>query len=78
MIKQVFIVAVVLAALSLPEAAHACSCAKPRPCESFWSADTVFIGRAQTVVKKSAGVQEAHLVVEEWLRGQRAGGEMRR
>jgi hypothetical protein len=76
MVKRTLVSLIVLAALSLPDLARACSCAVPTPCDSLWTAELVFIGHARTVVKKPGGVQEAQLVVEEWLRGLRVGNEI--
>ncbi len=58
---------------TLPTRAH---CAPLSPCHTFWMADTVFIGRAQSVVEKTRGNQVTRLVVEEWLRGARFQGEV--
>ncbi len=74
MVKRLLVI--LLAALFLPDAAHACSCAKLRPCWTFWTADAVFIGRAQSVVEKRRGDQVTRFVVEEWLRGERLGAEL--
>ncbi len=75
--KRIGLVLVILiASAGIPDAAHACSCAMPAACETFWTSDVVFIGRAHRVLKKSGGAQEARIVVEEWLRGQRVGSEL--
>lgn len=76
MVRRTLSFAVVLAALSLPNAAHACSCDTPRPCSTLWTAEVVFIGRAQSVVAKVRGEQVTRFVVEEWLRGERVGSEI--
>jgi Carboxypeptidase regulatory-like domain len=65
-----------LAALCIADAAQACSCAPLPPCESFWTADVVFIGRADSVVEKKPGAQVAQLAVDEWLRGERVGPKL--
>ena len=70
------VLVVLLATLVVPDPADACSCAQFSPCQSFWIADTVFIGRAQSIVEKTRGNQVTRLVVEEWLRGERVGAEM--
>ncbi len=70
------ILAIVLVSACIPDAAHACSCDRLAACAAFWTSDVVFIGRAERVVKKPGGAQEARLVVDEWLRGQRAGSEL--
>ena len=74
MVKRLLVI--LLAALFLPDAAHACSCAKLSPCSTLWTADAVFIGRAQSVVEKRRGHQVTRFVVEEWLRGERVGAEL--
>ena len=74
MVKRV--VLGLLATLLFPYPADACSCAPLSPCHTFWMADTVFIGRAQSVVEKTRGNQVTRLVVEEWLRGERVGAEV--
>ncbi len=76
MVKRTLLILIALAAFFTPEAAHACSCAKLRPCWTFWTADVVFIGRAQSVVQKTPGDQVARFVVEEWLRGEKVGSEI--
>jgi len=70
------ILAIVLLSACIPDAAHACSCARLAACETFWTSDVVFIGRAQRVLKIPGGAQEARFVVDEWLRGQRAGSAL--
>ncbi len=70
------LVLVLLATLLVPDPADACSCALLSPCHTFWMADTVFIGHAQSVVEKTRGNQVTRFVVEEWLRGERVGAEM--
>ena len=70
------VILVLLATLLVPDPADACGCAQLSPCHTFWMADTVFIGRAQSVVEKTRGNQVTRLVVEEWLRGARIQGEL--
>jgi hypothetical protein len=70
------VVATLLAVLSIGSTAHACSCPKFRPCQTFWTAETVLIARAQSVVQKGSGTFVTRLVVEEWLRGERVGAEL--
>ncbi len=70
------ILVILLVSAAIPDAAFACSCDKRPPCETLWTADLVFIGRAHRVLKTPGGAQEARIVVEEWLRGQRVGSEL--
>ena len=64
---------VLLFALWFPHPADACSCAPARPCETFWSADLVFVGHVERVARKPQGNEVAQFVVEEWLRGEKVG-----
>jgi hypothetical protein len=76
MAKRTLLILIALAALFTPEAAQACSCDERSPCSTFWTADVVFIGRAQSAVSKTRGHQETRFVVEEWLRGEKVGSEL--
>jgi hypothetical protein len=74
--RIVLISLILLAAVGIPDAAHACSCDRLAACQTFWTSDVVFIGRAHRVLKTPGGAQEARIVVDEWLRGQRVGAEL--
>jgi hypothetical protein len=74
MVKRV--VLALLATLCVSSPADACECPKFSACQTFWTAETVFIGRAQSVVQIASGTLVTRLVVEEWLRGERVGAEL--
>ena len=67
MVKRTLFAFLALTALAIPDAVYACSCALRSPCDTFWTADLVFIGRTQSVVEKRRGDQVTRFVVEEWL-----------
>jgi hypothetical protein len=59
----------------VPARADACMCAPKQPCDGFWTAEVVFIGRAESVTNRG-GDQVSRFVVQEWLRGERPVGDI--
>jgi hypothetical protein len=64
------------ASLLVPSVADACDCGRLAACEVFWTADAVFVGRAERVELAEGRHYRAHLVVERWFRGETLGNRV--
>ena len=58
--------------MALADSAGACPCARPGPpCQEFWNATAVFVGRVESLTRASSNSVSVTFKVQEWFRGTR-------